>query len=153
MELWVSAVHVFWLDRGVTVIYQARSKTSPDRPDYVLDASRLQLWQDLLCSGAEKVMRLGSLPTSQIRSDGYHFCLELMSGKSQGFETKLWDSFPSCQGEDKERVLTVGGQVGQQHAEVLNHLRVILVEMVDILEEVEAAAALFQYCYSEGHQL
>lgn len=42
--------------------------------------------------------------------------------------------------------------MGQQHAEVLHHLRVILVELVDILDEVEAAAALFQYYYSEGHQ-
>lgn len=58
----------------------------------------------------------------------------------------------SCHGEDKVRVLTVGGQMGQQHAEVLHHLRVILVELVDILDEVEAAAALFQYYYSEGHQ-
>lgn len=75
-----------------------------------------------------------------------------MSGKSQGFQNRLWGSFPSGQGEDKERVLTVGSQVGQQHAEVLNHLRVILVELVHILEEVKATAALFHYHHLEGHQ-
>lgn len=65
---------------------------------------------------------------------------------------RLWGSFPSCQRKDKVRVFTVGGQVGQQHADILHHLRVIVVEVVDILQEVEAAAALFQYCHSEGHQ-
>ena len=49
--------------------------------------------------------------------------------------------------------LTVGGEVGQQHADALHHLRVILVELVRLLDEGEAAAALLGHHHLQGRQL
>lgn len=53
----------------------------------------------------------------------------------------------------REGVLTVGSQVDQQHAHVLHHLWVILVELVGLLDEAEATAALLLHHHLEGRQL
>lgn len=43
--------------------------------------------------------------------------------------------------------------MGQQHAEILHHLRVVPVELVGLLQQAEAAAALLQHHHPEGRQL
>lgn len=58
----------------------------------------------------------------------------------------------------RKGLLTVGSEVDQQQAQVLDHLRVVLVQLVRVLDEAEAATVLQHYrpqrrqLWAEGRQ-